>query len=37
MQIPIPPLDNKDGKGISEEQEQQIATAATQARGTNNW
>ena len=31
MQMPIPPLDNKDGKGISEEQEQQIATAAAQA------
>ena len=31
MQMPIAPLDNKDGKGISEEQEQQIATAAAQA------
>jgi hypothetical protein len=31
MQMPIAPLDNKDGKGISEEQEQQIATVAAQA------
>ena len=31
MQMPIPPLDNKDGKGISEEQEQQIATAAARS------
>ena len=31
MQTQLPPLDIKEGKGISEEQEQQIATTAAQA------